>query len=176
MDKTDNFIVTYTGVRANVPVPQIEQMRIADIAHALSMQCRYTGHVKDFYSVAEHSVRATRLVSKKNKLAVLLHDASEAYLSDISRPMKVFMPEYRNLEARIQENVHKAFSVNGYDEAEVKRVDNIMLATEGRDLMPTTKGWLLTEPPLPKKICPWTHHNAEKAFLAIYRRLTNGQK
>lgn len=176
MDKTDNFIDTYTGMRVSIPIPELEQIKIEDIAHSLSMQCRYTGHTEVHYSVGEHSVRAARITPLTHKLSVLLHDGSEYIMTDVSRPMKVFLPDYRALEDVIQKKIYEAFGINGYDKEIIKWADNVMLATECRDLMPRRNGWFLTEEPLSGKIVPWSARKAEHEFLILFRRLTNEQK
>lgn len=171
MEKTDGFIQTYTGIRVTIPVPKVEEISIVDIAHALSNLCRFTGHSKKFYSVGEHCVRVSRIVEPENKLAALLHDASEAYLNDIARPMKQFFPEYLKLEGKVSKVINKAFGITGQSHEEIKRADNILCCTEGRDLIGNTEDWYSTEKPLPRKICPWTPHNAERAFLALFIKL-----
>src|SRR5271165_7548492 len=87
-NRKGDWIQTYTG-RVMYPLdPRPEEINIIDIAHALSNLCRFTGHVRTFYSVAEHSVRVSQHCDPKDALWGLLHDASEAYLADMSRPMK----------------------------------------------------------------------------------------
>ena len=100
-------IITYAGIWINPLEPKKEDIDIRDIAHALSLVCRGNGHVKYFYSVAQHSISCymeakARGYSKKVQLACLLHDASEAYLSDITRPVKRKLTEYQVIEQRLQ--------------------------------------------------------------------------
>jgi len=90
-------ITTYTGIRFDPIHPDAELLNIADIAHALAMLCRAGGHCKDFYSVGQHSINCAREaeargLSQKIRLGCLLHDASEAYLSDVTRPVKAELP------------------------------------------------------------------------------------
>jgi hypothetical protein len=87
------YIVTYTGRRFHFLDPKIDEISIEDIAHALSNVCRFTGHTKRFYSVAEHSCLVSALCD--NRLEGLLHDASEAYMSDLSSPLKMLVPDYK---------------------------------------------------------------------------------
>src|SRR5690348_18006267 len=104
-------IHTFTG-RTFCPLdPKPEDIDIQDIAHALSCQCRFTGHSRKFYSVAEHCVRVSLLVSPDLQLAALLHDASEAYLSDVARPIKRLpaMAEYRRTEEALQRQIYLCF-------------------------------------------------------------------
>jgi len=85
---TNATIGLFSGGTFDILNPRAEDVRIEDIAHALSQQCRFTGHTKTFYSVAQHSVLASTLVAAPDELWALLHDASEAYMGDMNRPLK----------------------------------------------------------------------------------------
>lgn len=103
-------IATYTGKMFDPLAPEPALIDIRDIAHALSLLCRANGHFPTFYSVAQHSLACCREamergLSKRIQLACLLHDASEAYLSDVTRPVKAVMPMYLELEAPLQEAI-----------------------------------------------------------------------
>ena len=92
-------ILTYTGIMFDPINPNADLIYIRDIAHALSLLCRANGHFKHFYSVGQHSINCAiearaRGFSARTQLGCLLHDGSEAYLSDVTRPVKVLMPEY----------------------------------------------------------------------------------
>lgn len=132
-----SWILTYTGRRFWPLAPRIQDISIEDIAHALSNICRFTGHCRAFYSVAEHSLRASAHGPDYLKLALLLHDASEAYLCDISRPVKHSkeMEAYRKTEQRVQALIGEKFHVVFTDPL-IHEIDNRMLMTERRDLMP----------------------------------------
>ncbi len=144
---TTDWIMTASG-RPFWPLePRLEDITIADIAHHLSNLCRFTGAVRLFYSVAQHSVEvsmsiAPLLVTGRHRTAALyglLHDASEAYLMDIPRPLKhdAQFSAYRAAEARLQRVIYAAFDLDPDDEpAELKLTDRRMLRTEQRDLMP----------------------------------------
>jgi len=95
---TPDCIRTYTGRFVNVFQPTPEMICIEDIAHSLSNQCRFGGHLAQFYSVAQHSINCAGLVSSAHTKAALLHDSSEAYLMDIPSPIKAKMPEYKKIE------------------------------------------------------------------------------
>src|SRR5258708_302056 len=87
-DRRGNWMQTYTG-RAYWPAdPRAEDVCIEDIAHALSLLCRYTGHCKRFYSVAEHSILISQVVPPEYAFFGLMHDAQEAYINDLARPIK----------------------------------------------------------------------------------------
>ena len=88
------WIQTYTGRKFHPLRPRVAEVDVRDIAHALSLKCRFGGHCRVFYSVAEHSVRVSRVLEAKGReLAVwgLMHDAGEAYLPDVGRPVKSFL-------------------------------------------------------------------------------------
>ena len=103
-------IKTYTGVMFDPVKPNPDLIDIVDIAHALSMLCRANGHFKTFYSVGQHSINCmkeakARGYSEKVQLACLLHDASEAYLSDVTRPVKKELPKYLEIEKPLQDAI-----------------------------------------------------------------------
>lgn len=126
---------TFTGVKFYPADPRPEDFNIIDIAHALSNTCRYNGHCRGFYSVAEHSVMVSYDVTSENALWGLLHDASEAYISDIVRPAKIMLPQYKDLEAGIMLAICERFNLNPQMPDEVKRADNNVLAYEAQYLM-----------------------------------------
>ncbi len=175
VSKGEDFITTNSGVKFYPTAPLPEDIRIEDIAHALAHICRFGGHSWRFYSVAEHSVRVSRLVHHDNALAALLHDASEAYLGDMIRPLKWQFPAYGIMEAEIQTAIYHKFGITGIDEEDIKRADNIMLATEGRDLMPNTHDWILPEGPLEEtSSLPFQPHIAQEMFMNRFSALVGG--
>src|SRR3954471_2936273 len=102
-------ILTNSGKLAWPMDPRPEDIDILDIAQGLSNQCRFNGQIKTFYSVAQHSVLVTRMVSSENQLAALLHDASEAYLPDLTSPVKRQIPEFVEAENRLMEVIADVF-------------------------------------------------------------------
>ena len=178
------FIETFTGVRFQPLAPVVTTIKIEDIAHALSNQCRFSGHVRAHYSVAEHSVRVSELLESWRadehvQLWGLLHDASEAYLVDLPTPLKLCRrigDGYRAAERRLMGAVRRRFSLRGPEPKLVRRADAVLLSTEVRDVMfarPTH--WAkLTEEPLPARIRPWAPATAEYEFLRRYRFLAGG--
>ena len=99
-----SYITTYTGKHFDPANPDSELIDICDVAHALSLTCRGNGHVKTFFSVGQHCINCAleaeaRGYSRRLVLACLLHDASEAYMSDVPRPFKPFLPQYQEAEA-----------------------------------------------------------------------------
>lgn len=93
-----NWILTSTGKRFDLLEPDADMIDPWDICHSLAHLCRFNGHTREFYSVAQHSCIVAELVPEEHKLAALLHDATEAYLGDITRPLKQWMPDYRGFE------------------------------------------------------------------------------
>lgn len=117
---------------------QLQEISIDVIAHALSQINRFTGHTREPYSVAQHSVMVSRLCPKEFALWGLLHDAAEAFLGDVSRPLKhqAFMDGYRQAEDRLQRLIFDRFGLIGPVPAEVKAADDGALHAELRDLVP----------------------------------------
>lgn len=176
MRRPEHSIFTVTGRRVWPLDPDPSMFHIEDIAHSLSQQCRFTGHTSAFYSVAQHSVLVSEILAPEHALWGLLHDASEAYLSDIARPAKVQMPEYRQIEDRLERAIAEAFGLPWPMPVEVKGADTILLMTEKRDLMPRSgeyspihsKGVM----PLEYRITPWHPERAKSRFLSRYSELT----
>lgn len=110
-EQTESCITTMSGKFFDILKPEEHNFEIEEIATALSNLCRYTGHVNTFYSVAEHSVLVSRIVPERYALAGLLHDASEAYLGDVSSPLKKLLPEYKAIENRVQQAIATSFGL-----------------------------------------------------------------
>lgn len=131
----ENEIRTFSGIAMNVFEPTIEMISIEDIAHSLSMQCRFGGHLKKFYSVAEHCTNAVKLVPEEHRLAALLHDASEAYLLDMPSPIKCRMPEYKAIEKKLMEVIAYKFGFEYPLHPFVKNADVVLLHEEWSSLV-----------------------------------------
>jgi len=146
---------------------------IEDIASALSKQCRFSGHCREFYSVAQHSVLVSENVPPQHALWGLLHDASEAYLSDIPTPIKNYLNEYQKAELEVMRNICKAFGLDTQMPQSVKDVDMAMLATEKRDLMaPEPAPWFDMVTPYTWSIEPWPPAKSKLKFLERFFALT----
>lgn len=138
-------IMTYTKKMFDPLRPDPALIDIEDIAHALSMLCRANGHFPSFYSVCQHSINCAkearaRGYSRRVQLACLLHDASEAYLSDVTRPVKAELPQYKLIEEPLQATIWNKWLPGGPDAAEYKTVfeiDDAILLHEFLQLMGT---------------------------------------
>lgn len=123
-------ILTYTGKYVHLVEPQVESIDIIDIAHALSHICRFTGHTSSFYSVASHCLWVSEHAPEELQLLGLLHDAAEAYLGDVSAPLKQLLPEYKALEHRMEEAIAKRFGLPSLSHPDIKRLDREALRVE----------------------------------------------
>jgi hypothetical protein len=178
LSNSQNYICTATGGFFNFDEPEQNVFNIRDIAHALSRICRFTGHTSRHYSVAQHSVMVSHIVPPKFALQGLMHDGSEAYLGDVSSPLKRLLPDYRRIEKRVEAALFSAFGLPDQLDESVKKADMILLATERRDFMPVTwDKWecLTGVQPLEKKIIPWSNDGAKLAFLTRFEELISGK-
>lgn len=131
-------MATYTGIIFDPLHPEEDKIKTEDIAHALSLLCRANGHASHFYSVAQHSLYCAREArardySPRVQLGALLHDASEAYLSDIVRPVKHRLEDYQTIEARLQKTIFKVYGLGDLRQEEInliREIDDAMLAYE----------------------------------------------
>lgn len=137
-------ITTYTGIRMNPVQPHTNDIDIKDIAHALSLVCRGGGHVTHFYSVAQHSLVCAeearlRGHSIRVQLGALLHDGSEAYMSDLVRPVKLQIPEYRIIENRLIETIWEKFipgqPLTGEERKEIRSIDDDAMSWDMKILL-----------------------------------------
>lgn len=164
-----------SGGLLNLVEPRAEHISLADIASALSNLCRYTGHGRTFYSVAQHSVLVADLVAPEFRVHALLHDAHEAYVGDISSPMKAalsaldpnFARAFWMLEKRIIGAIYEALNLElpapGIS-AIVKKADMIALATEQREIMCSANDWGLPWPACGQFIRPLGPEQARVLF------------
>lgn len=196
-----SWIQTFQGNRIDPLNPRTEDIDARDIAHALAMQCRFTGHTRFHYSVAQHTVLMIRCLTRrwpnpgphshqwdldglgdgplpKLARAVALHDASEAYLCDIARPVKHsdHMDGYRDAEARLDDAIALRFGVLQDPEIDkrIRQLDGRMLVREAYALIGgTLEGWGITRfgEPADVVIEPWTPSQAEHAMLDAFARL-----
>lgn len=174
-----DWIQTYTGRKFYPLDPRPEDVCIEDIAHALSNVCRFAGHVREFYSVAQHSVLVSSFAEGPAALWFLLHDAPEAYLGDITRPLKRDLTALgrpvHEVEDGLMVVVAEAMGLPpGCDWDAVKRADDAVLATEARDLMSPLHpewSWVLDAVKMSEPIVPVPPGVAKQQFLARYYEL-----
>mgnify|MGYP000252204249 CR=1 FL=1 len=174
---------TFTGRQFWPLDPRAEDIDVRDIAHALALQCRFAGHCRVPYSVAEHSVRVADLLLSETgerdiALAGLLHDASEAYCIDVPRPLKPWLTGYKAIERDVMLAVERWANLfaGACESPLVKRADEVLLMTEARDLMsaapaPWTFAQGVNAKPLPEVIESWGWERAEREFLSMHTRL-----
>jgi hypothetical protein len=175
----DGWILTYTGRKVYPLKPDHSVIDILDIAHHLALQCRFAGAVSSFYSVAQHSVLVSRNVPGYLALVGLLHDAAEAYMQDLVRPVKQLIPRYAKIEQAWLEMIDLEFCLKGKlarMPLAVLAADEAVLATEQRDLLRAFDAWAVRAVPLTKPIRPWTWQHAERSFLNRYDDLTQETK
>lgn len=159
----DNCIRTYSGIYMNIFEPTLDMINIEDIAHALSMQCRFGGHIPKFYSVAQHSVMCSRNVNKKYKLAALMHDASEAYILDIPTPIKSRLTNYKDIEDKLMRLIAEKYNFNYPINNIIKNIDKKMLKFEFQHLMLNS---------IKHDILCWDQQTAKEIFLQEFNTLT----
>lgn len=176
--RTGNWMQTFTG-RAFYPLdPRPEDIDPRDIAHALAMTCRYGGHVSRFYSVAEHCVLMSRAVPAEHALWALLHDAGEAYLSDVIRPIKrsPMMIEYRKAEDCLMRVICERFGLPDAMPDRVADADLRILLDERAALLgPVPQPWadyLEQMEPLGVWVEGWSPVDAERSYLKRLNELT----
>lgn len=132
--KVSKFTQTYSGGKFYPRTPRGEDMDIADIAMALSKQCRFNGHCEGFYSVAQHAVLVSHRVPEWCAREGLMHDAAEAWIGDLVTPVKYECPDYLSIEEGVEVVVARRFGLVYPLPAAVKKADRRICATEKRDL------------------------------------------
>lgn len=193
---TDHWFNTNAGNKFSYVDMDPNSIDILDIAHALSQLCRYNGHISEFYSVAQHSVIVSRAAANiylyraqegkleyipQERLMIqmwgLLHDATEAYMGDMVRPLKEMMPQYKEMEDRLDDIIMNKFVGSPIPDRWhelIKEADNRTLVTESRQLVPVVhKDWSLPWEPLDDgylELC-WTPGTARAVFLRDWYNL-----
>lgn len=166
-----DWIQTHSGKAFYPFQPRPEDIDIEDIAHALAHQCRFGGHVSKFYSVAQHCVLLARVLQaqgfdRMTIFAGLMHDATEAYLVDLPRPVKNMLPSYRDAENRLAAAIAEKFGLPPVEPAIVKEYDTRILRNEAEVLLgEAVDGWWDHIVPLPiQRIEPWEPRTAKAFF------------
>ena len=181
LNKNDLYIELSDGSKWYPGRPD-NQVSISALAHALSNLCRFTGHGKRFYSVAEHSVKVSLLVPN---VTALLHDAHEALVNDIAKPIKVFLAgSYEELEHEAERQIADQYGLSYPHGPEIKEADILMCLIESFDLLPSKgRDWGYYEELRPKamelyverpelRVEGWPPSVAKDRFLQRYNQLT----
>ena len=174
------YLQTVSGRWVNPFDPDPEQLDAGDIARALANLCRFGGHSRVFYSVAQHSVIVSRLVEERggdaeDVFAALMHDASEAYLGDMPHPLKHRSPlgaAFKEAEEHLERVIREHFGIRA-DVPEIKRADRALLATERRAFSAESWHWpeLAGVEPLDLELEAWTPDRAADEFAARFAEL-----
>lgn len=171
-----SWIQTYTGKKFCLGLPIADVIDIVDIAHALSNLCRFNGHCKQFYSVAQHSVFVHDLLageSREIRFAGLMHDAAEAYIGDVPSPIKHQVIGLLSAEEDISLEIAHRFCIDHllFSSEQIKHADMVALATEKRDLMaPEPEPWVDLPAPADEEIIPLGPIEAREEFIERYFR------
>jgi len=156
------WIETFSGKKFTFDEINEDTIDIKDIAHALSLQCRFNGHVDRLYTVGEHCIRVSRLLPVRLKMAGLLHDAAETYIGDFVSPAKNMFPGIIDLENKILKTIYIKFGVgalNSEAKKKIDRADKIMVALEAKNFLTNT-------------IYPWADDILKKYDIAVYGLMT----
>jgi hypothetical protein len=175
MRSPKHWFLTHTG-RQFWPLDcRVDDIDIEDIAHGLAHICRFGGHCRHFYSVAQHSVLVSRNVPLQLRMLGLLHDATEAYIGDMVRPLKLQMPEFNEIEEKLWAVIARRFDLPAILPPEIKTADNAALMAERRDLFNpahvAAHSWSIKERPLACRILPLKPDDAKRLFLNEYVKL-----
>jgi uncharacterized protein len=179
------YLQTVSGRWVNPFDPDPEQLDAGDIARALANQCRFGGHCRVFYSVAQHSVVVSRLLEERggdaeDAFAALMHDATEAYLGDMPHPLKHRSPlgaAFREAERDLERAIRERFAIKP-DVPEIKRADRALLATERRAFSSELWHWPELEgvEPLDLELDAWPPDDAARVFAARFAELTAARR
>lgn len=176
-----SWILTRSGRKFDFQKPSPQSICIGDIAWSLAHLCRFNGHSRCFYSVAEHSVWCS-MICPADPLAALLHDAAEAYVGDMTRPLKGMLAAFSDYEVLAAQAIGTALHIDPdrFDAPEVKHADLQMLAAERRDLLACGPKWELELPEPPPRLSLIGHRStpreAYRDFLKRYYDLCDGQR
>ena len=178
MNKNDLWVQTMTGKSFHPFNPHADEIAIEDIAHGLSLTCRFGGQSKTFYSVAQHCVLLTKLVPAYAKYWALMHDAAEAYVGDLPTPIKDGLPDFKKMEDNILDVIVRSFNIhiNTHIHKVVKQADTWLGAFEARHLMDSpdwAEAILAASLVNPRKvdINPWDADTAKINFILTFQKL-----
>lgn len=162
---------TFSGKLVDLANFTEADVRLTDIAHALSVINRYTGHTVAPYSVAQHSVMVSHLCDHDDAMWGLMHDASEAYLGDVARPLKALLPDYVELEHHVQRTIGRHFGLGWPIPPSVKAADNSALIAEKKALLAVDHDWGIEAAPVAMPINPYCWQQARTMFRNRFKEL-----
>jgi uncharacterized protein len=166
-------IMLHSGAWFDFAAPQSSNFTAEDVAHGLAHICRYAGQCRRFYSVAEHSLLVSD-VATGFEYEALLHDAAEAFIGDITRPLKQMLPDFKRIEAEVQKAVLERFGIIEPVPPEIKEADLRVLASEQRQIMPPgTDDWLtgMNIDPAPVRVRHLSPERAKTEWLERFETL-----
>ena len=172
----NSWIQTFSGIAFDLLAPRSDMVCIEDIAHALSLLCRFTGHTRKHYSVAQHSHLVAVIASRAGDYPgimrqALMHDATEAYIGDLPTPLKRLLPEYREIERKVWLAIAERFALPVIMHEVVKAADMRALVTERRDFLgKSPQPWaanIEAIAPCDFEIRPWKARMARREFLHL---------
>lgn len=166
---------TFSGRSLYPQAPTVYDIDLEDIAHALSLQCRFVGQVGVFYSVAQHSVHCSELCEPADALHGLLHDAAEAYLGDLPRPVRalVGLEGFTAVETHLQAVIFQRFGLSATIPPSVRVADDLLCRIEAHELFPLPPVWATLDTPVMTRmrIMPWSQPGAKASFLRRFHDL-----
>jgi hypothetical protein len=174
--RQDTWVGTVSGRHIDFLNPDPSQIEIEDIATGLSNVARFSGQTEQHYSVAQHSIECSNKVSHCMKMQALLHDATEAYMGDCPRPLKVVLGDaWKDVEARLMAVIMQRFGLPEKLHPEIKTVDNRWLVTEHKQLQPYGPSWdgawMDGVVPYKVKLVPWSPEASRIIFLERFHDL-----
>lgn len=171
-------IMLQSGCEFDILDPNSSDFNIEDIAHGLSLLCRYVGQCREFYSIAEHSVYVSQ-TCEDHALAALLHDAAEAFIGDVSGPLKALLPEYKRIERAVEAAIFARFDIPYPLPKAVKVADLSVLAAEQTQIMPPgTSNWMAGSNVKPAEVdikC-LSPEEAKAAFIQRFEELSDSRQ
>lgn len=181
-NRKGNWMISYKGNKLFPLDLRPEDIDIEEIAHSLSNLCRFGGHCKEFYSVAQHSTLVSFLLPDNLKLVGLLHDATEAYCGDMIRPLKKSLPQFDLIETNIWTAIALRYNLPMYPPERVYLEDARVLLAEKRSLLVDHKHkWEFPQCAYPNlepadiEILPWPPFIAERSFLDAFEVIMSGR-
>lgn len=162
--------LTHAGSEIDILHFRVKDVNVEEIAHSLALICRYGGHCRTFYSVAQHAVLVAKYLEEAGHpnevvLQGLHHDDTEAYLGDVIRPLKMLLPNYQEIEEGFEVKIAKAFKLSHPYHPAVKEADMAIFRQEVEDVK-----WDEQDDPV---IVPWTWGRAKREYLKAHERLMN---